>query len=112
MKMHFNSSMPTENDIASGTRFFDAHTHVQFSGYDADRDAVIARAVAADVQMINVGTQRDTSRAAVELAKQHPDSMYAAVGLHPVHTSRSFHDAQELGGGDAATSFTSRGEVF
>lgn len=92
--------------------FFDAHTHVQFSGFNDDRDAVIQRALEADVWMINVGTQKDTSRAAVELAEQYPDGMYAAVGLHPVHTSHSFHDTQELGGGESATAFTSRGEVF
>jgi TatD DNase family protein len=62
--------------------------------------------------MINVGTQKDTSRAAVELAQKYSQGMYAAIGLHPVHTSRSFHDAQELGGGEVATPFTSRGEVF
>jgi len=31
------------------------------------------------------------------------------VGLHPVHTTKSYHDPQELGGGSA---FTSRGEDF
>ena len=97
--------------------FFDAHTHVQFSGFAEDREDVIARAVAAGVRMINVGTQKDTSRAAVELthaqAQENSSAgMYAAIGLHPVHTSSSFHDAQELGGGDAAMPFTSRGEVF
>ncbi len=95
--------------------FFDAHTHVQFSGYRDDRDAVIARAIAADVRIINVGTQRDTSRAAVELAHAYPDIMYAAIGLHPVHTSRSFHDEQELGASDAkdgAAIASSRGEIF
>ncbi|HUC31410.1 MAG TPA: TatD family hydrolase [Candidatus Paceibacterota bacterium] len=92
--------------------FFDAHTHVQFSGYNDDRDAVIRRALDADVWMVNVGTQKDTSRAAVTLAEEYPEGIYAAVGLHPVHTSRSYHDAQELGGGEAATAFTSRGEVF
>ena len=93
--------------------FIDTHTHVQFSAYDADRDAVIQRAREADVRrMIVVGTQKDTSRAAVALAGQYPGEIYAAIGLHPVHTSRSFHDAQELGGGDAATAFVSRGEVF
>ncbi len=97
----------------TGPHFFDAHTHVQFSGYDADRDAVIARARAADVVMVNVGTQKDTSRAAVELAHAQPDgAMYAAIGLHPIHTSASYHDADELGGGDAAKAFTSRGEIF
>jgi len=97
--------------------FFDAHTHVQFSGYGEgdDRAAVIRRAAEADVWMVNVGTQKDTSRAAVTLAEQYPEGMYAAVGLHPVHTSHSFHDEQELAmpdTGSAATAFTSRGEVF
>ncbi len=104
-----------KQDLAGNLHFFDAHTHVQFSGFAADRDAVIQRAREANVWMINVGTQKDTSRAAVELARKYSGAgggMYAAVGLHPVHTSASFHDAQELGGGEAATAFTSRGEAF
>lgn len=93
--------------------FFDAHTHVQFFGFDADRDTVIRRALDADVRMVNVGTQKDTSRAAVELARRYPEgSLYTAVGLHPIHTGRSYHDANELGGGEAAKAFTSRGEEF
>lgn len=92
--------------------FFDAHTHVQFSGYDADRAEVFERARAADVWMMNVGTQRDTSAVAVELAEKYGEGVYAAIGLHPIHTSKSYHDAQELGGGEAAKAFTSRGEIF
>jgi len=92
--------------------FIDAHTHVQFSGFDEDRAAVLERARAADVWMVNVGTQKDTSRAAVEFAEKHGEGMYAAIGLHPIHTARSYHDEQELGGGDAAKAFTSRGETF
>jgi TatD DNase family protein len=93
-------------------KFFDAHAHIQFSAYDADRDAVISRARDAGVTIVTVGTQRDTSQAAVALAEKHPGAIYAAVGLHPVHTSKSYHDAEELGGGEAAKAFTSRGEVF
>ena len=96
---------------AAMSEFFDAHTHVQFSAYDADREAVISRAKDAGVRFVNVGTQKDTSRRAVELAEQHED-IFAVTGLHPVHTSRSFHDADELGGGEAAKGFTSRGEIF
>ncbi len=91
--------------------FFDAHTHAQFSAFDEDREAVIRRARDGGVQMVNVGTQKDTSRRAVELAEQY-DGVYAAVGLHPIHTGKSYHDAQELGGGEAAKAFTSRGETF
>ncbi len=92
-------------------QLFDAHAHVQFSAYDGDREAVIGRALAAGVRMVNVGTQLDTSRAAVALAEKY-EHVWAAVGLHPIHTARSFHDAQELGGGEAAKAFTSRGEMF
>ncbi len=92
--------------------FFDAHTHVQFSGFNDDREAVLKRADEADVWMVNVGTQKETSRAAVTLAEQHNAGIYAAIGLHPVHTAKSYHDEAELGGGEAAKAFTSRGEVF
>ena len=92
-------------------QFFDAHTHVQFSAYDADREDVILRAKDAGVRFINIGTQKDTSRRAVELAERN-EGVFAAVGLHPVHAGKSYHDADELGGGEAAKGFTSRGEVF
>jgi TatD DNase family protein len=91
--------------------FFDAHTHVQFSAYDADRDAVVQRAKDAGVRFVNIGTQKDTSRRAVELAERN-EGVFAVVGLHPVHTSRSFHDVDELGGDETAKGFTSRGEIF
>lgn len=107
--------MPQESS-RTRSRFIDAHTHVQFAGFDADRAEVIRRALAADVVMVNVGTQMDTSRAAVELAAKHPGGMmYAAVGLHPIHTSRSHHDADELGdpdGAEGAKESISRGERF
>jgi TatD DNase family protein len=90
-------------------KYFDAHTHVQFVAYDADREEVMARAKEAEVGMNLVGTQLDTSRAAVELAEKHEDA-YASIALHPVHTSKSFHDTKELGGEGKA--FTSRGEKF
>jgi TatD DNase family protein len=88
----------------------DTHTHVNLSAFDDDRDAVIARSLDAGIGMINVGTQFDTSKKACDLARQYPEGVYAAVGLHPVHTSASYHDTQELG--DYGKAFTSRGEVF
>ena len=99
-------------------RFIDIHSHVQFVAYEADRDAVMMRAREADTAMINVGTQKDTSKAAVELAHKYPDIAWATIGLHPIHTSKSFHDAKELGPSFAKASegkdegFTSRGEEF
>ena len=90
-------------------KYFDAHTHVNFVAYNDDREQTILRARDAEVGMNVVGTQFDTSKSAVELAEKY-DNVYATIGLHPIHTSKSYHDAQELG--DGGKEFTSRGEVF
>ncbi len=91
-------------------RFIDVHAHVNFAAYDEDREAVIARALENDTWLINVGTQYDTSRAAVQLAEKYSEGVYAIIGLHPIHTARSHHDSDELGVG--GEDFTSRGEIF
>ncbi len=90
--------------------FFDIHTHANFVAFDADRDEVVKRALEAGVWMNVVGTQKDTSRAAVRLSEKYKEGMYATVGLHPIHSDKSFHDTKELGEG--GKEFTSRGEVF
>ncbi len=90
-------------------KYIDIHSHVNFSAFDEDREAVMARASEAGVIVINVGTQIDTSRKAVEMAHEYSDT-YAIIGLHPIHTDASYHDEKELGVGGAE--FTSRGEDF
>lgn len=90
-------------------KYIDIHTHTNFAAFDVDREEIIRRAREAGVAMINVGTQKDTSVSAVALAEQY-EGVYAAVGLHPIHTSASFHDTEELG--DGGKEFTSRGEKF
>ncbi len=77
---------------------FDVHTHVQFAVFKDDYGAVIQRALDKNIWLVNVGTQKDTSAKAVEIAKEFPEGVYAAVGLHPIHTEKSYHDPQELGG--------------
>ncbi len=79
-------------------KLFDVHTHVQFHAFKDDAALVIQRALDNNVWLINVGTQKDTSRAARELAHQYPTGIWATVGLHPIHTEKSYHDSQELGG--------------
>jgi len=90
--------------------YIDTHTHVNLAAFNDDFGAVIRCALAEDVWMINVGTQIDTSKRAVELLGTYPEGVYATVGLHPVHTSASFHDKDEIG--EDGKAFTSRGEVF
>jgi TatD DNase family protein len=89
-------------------KYFDIHTHVNFKAFDEDRDAVIQRAIDSGTWMINVGTQVDTSRYAIELAHKYPEGVYACIGLHPIHTEESFHDEDEVSG----PGFKSRAEIF
>lgn len=89
-------------------KFIDIHSHVNFAAYDEDREAVVQHALDAGVWMINVGTQKDTSKSAVELAEKYEKGVYAIVGIHPIHTDKSYHDEKELGAGNKE--FTSRGE--
>lgn len=90
-------------------KYFDAHTHPNFAAYASDRDEVLGRAAEAGVGINVVGTQADTSRDAVALAERYPH-VWATIGLHPIHTSKSYHDEKELGEGNKE--FTSRGEQF
>jgi TatD DNase family protein len=97
--------------------YIDIHSHVNFKAFDEDRDATIRRALDNDTWVINVGTQLDTSRKAVEMAHEYEAGVYAIIGLHPIHTGASFHDEKELGPSfakatDGQGGFVSRGEVF
>ncbi|OGI71133.1 hypothetical protein A3B84_01785 [Candidatus Nomurabacteria bacterium RIFCSPHIGHO2_02_FULL_35_13] len=91
-------------------KYIDIHTHVNFKAFDEDRDAVIKRAFDNNTWLINVGTQVDTSKKAIEIAHKYKEGVYAVIGLHPIHTGASFHDEKELGEG--GKEFTSRGELF
>jgi TatD DNase family protein len=64
-------------------RLVDTHAHLDDVRFGADVEDVIRRAVDAGVtQMVTVGTDLPSSRAAVALAQSH-DEVYATVGLHP-----------------------------
>ncbi len=91
-------------------KYIDIHSHVNFKAFDEDRDLVTKRALEGDTWVINVGTQLDTSKKAVEMANQYQEGVYAIIGLHPIHTGASYHDEKELGEG--GKEFTSRGEMF
>jgi TatD DNase family protein len=66
--------------------FIDTHAHINFPDYDTDREAVISRAKAGGVLIINVGTDLDTSKQIVKLAEEN-EGIYAIVGLHPTEVS-------------------------
>ena len=73
----------------------DIHTHLYWDSYDADRDAVIARAHTAGIEtMFTIGCTVDESRQCVALAGQYPE-IYASIGIHP-HEFRIAEDVKSL----------------
>ena len=61
----------------------DTHCHLDLGKFDADRDDVIRRALAAGLTRILIpGITLKSSRAIVKLAESQPN-LFAAVGVHP-----------------------------
>jgi len=72
----------------------DSHAHVDVSDFDADRDAMLARAQSTGIGMmlaIGNGPEVEKLGAAVPYAEQH-DWIFASAGIHP-HEARHATDA-------------------
>lgn len=91
-------------------KYIDIHAHINFQVFDEDKDKVLKNTLEGDTWIINVGTQFDTSKKAVEIASSYKEGVFATIGLHPIHTESSFHDHNELG--EEGKEFVSRGEIF
>ncbi len=69
--------------------FIDAHCHLGDAAFDADRDAVLARAHEADIaHIVVIGTTLEDSQAAVALARDNA-ALSATAGVHP-HEARTW----------------------
>jgi len=62
----------------------DSHAHVASPQFDEDRPAIAARAAAAGVRWVEIGTDLQGSRRVIEIAAEFPSSIIGAtVGVHP-----------------------------
>lgn len=69
---------------------FDTHAHLNFKDFKKDCEEVIKRTLDNNVWMINVGSQYETSQRAVVIAEKYKEGIYAAIGLHPIHSQDGF----------------------
>jgi len=67
----------------------DTHSHLNFKSYDEDRDEVIKRTRDEGVVCIDIGTDYQASKKAVELAETNKN-MFAAIGVHPTDSDDKF----------------------
>lgn len=95
------------------TRFIDTHCHIHGKEFDQDRDEVVARMKAADLEAVTIGTSHEESSRAVAMARQY-DGVYASVGQHPTDTSETFdigfyralaHDPKVVGIGECGLDY-------
>ena len=77
----------------------DTHAHLNFAAFDKDynppttlplqkwtpREEVIKKCLENNVWIINVGTNFETSKKAVEIAQKYEKGVYASIGLHPIN---------------------------
>lgn len=61
----------------------DSHCHLDFPDFDSERDAIVARAVAAGVgRMVTISTRVRLFPSILAIAERH-DEVYCSVGTHP-----------------------------
>ena len=71
----------------------DTHVHLYATAYDADRDAVVARAAEAGVtQLILPAVDIASIHASLALAERHP-GVFVMAGLHPTYLAEEAADA-------------------
>lgn len=94
--------------------FVDTHVHLGDAQFDADREAVIARAAAAGVgRFVEIADDPGEWERAVALARAHPDVARCSLGLHPYYADRFDSDfvARLRAALDAAPEAVAIGEI-
>ena len=49
----------------------DTHSHLNFSDYDEDRDELIKKCLSNDIWLINIGTDYNSSKKAIEISEEY-----------------------------------------
>ena len=76
-------------------RYIDAHSHLNFSQFDDDRDVLIDAMAQEGIWTITVGTSVHTSQEAVALARTH-EHLFATVGIHPTEEEENVSDISNI----------------
>jgi TatD DNase family protein len=72
-------------------KYIDIHCHINHDDFDLDRKEVIARARENEVGMIVVGNDLETSKKAIDIAREN-ENIWATVGLHPTELKNEDFD--------------------
>ncbi len=68
----------------AGKFLVDSHCHLDMDAYGEDLDPILTAARRAGVRkIVTIGIDLASSQRAIELAELYPDTVHAAVGIHP-----------------------------
>ena len=71
----------------------DTHTHLYSEAFDEDRDEMMQRAIANNVQRLFVPAIDSTyTTRMLELEKQYPENVFLMMGLHPTHVKENYEE--------------------
>lgn len=73
----------------------DTHAHLNFKAFDNDFDKVIEKCLAENLWVINVGSNYNTSKKAIDIAEKYDKGVFAALALHPIHAKDEDFDAEK-----------------
>ncbi len=87
----------TKEKIKLPMQFIDTHSHLYFEDFNADRDAVVERSVAAGVmRAVMPAVNSQTHAAMQETAARYPGYCRIAVGVHPTSINSNCKWRSEL----------------
>ncbi len=78
----------------SKIEYIDIHSHLQFDGYDNEREETIKRMNDAGIVTICIGTAFKESELAKKLSEENRNIFYS-IGLHPADNKEEFNFASE-----------------
>ncbi len=81
------------SEAKSDMRLVDTHTHLYLKEFDEDRDEMIQRALAADVQEMYLPNIDSSSiEAMLRMEAAYPEHCFAMMGLHPCSVGENYRD--------------------
>lgn len=70
--------------LLESNSLFDSHCHLNANAYDTDRQEIIGHAVDKGVcPIVDIAVDINSTRLAIDTAKQNPDLVYATAGIDP-----------------------------
>jgi TatD DNase family protein len=92
LRVDRKTSLMNSQNSPLNSQLVETHAHLDYPDFATDFDDVLRRANEAGVtRIITIGTSIESSRRAVELAEKYP-SIYAVIGVHPIHVDQAGED--------------------